>query len=348
MDNGCIRLIVVSDIHYLSPALYAEGSAFQELMRHAAGQLIEYGDEIIAGLIAGIRREAPDAVLIPGDLTLNGEKESLAALFAKLAVLKEEGIRFFVIPGNHDIEHFRARSYFGDKAEPAEKITGQAFAEMAGPFGYDQALARDEDTSSYTAELAPWLWLLALDANTPEEPEVIPAGTLVWADRELEKAEQAGVRVIAMTHQNILSQHDLMKRQILNHEEVRKLLEKHQVRLNLSGHCHLQHVSRKEGFTDISTGCLSIWPLQYTVLTLSPDEADPVYEAVPLGILDGEGRERLDATVRGMVLPELAGKGIPADRLAGMLAFAQDLCADIFAGARLRFDPAGYPDAAAH
>ena len=337
------RYIVAADLHYLSPSLYDHGKAFQSLMQYNDGKLTEYGEVIINELIRVILREKPDGVLIPGDLTMNGELESLQTVCRKLSVLTDAGIRVFVIPGNHDIDHGRAASYIGEKKEPAGQISPRAFRREAGPFGYDDALAIDTDTNSYIAELSPSLRLLALDANMPSSKETIPESTLAWAEKELKKAAGKGIRTIAMTHQNLFRQHDYMERQILNHEEVEALYRKCGITLNLSGHCHLQHISEKDGLTDISTGCLMIWPLYYGILTISGDKCE--YHTGKLDILQKEAEERLDQTVESMILPELKDRDIPADSLQGMMDYAKDLCADIFAGCHVRADIRKYPAA---
>ena len=347
MERNYLRYAVISDLHYLSPSLHDGGKAFQSLLPRSSGILLEHGEEIMDEAVREILKEKPDGVLIPGDLTWLGERESLRDVFRKLSVLKDAGVRIFVIPGNHDIEHPKAASYFGERIEKAEGISPLVFREEAGPFGYDDALSYDRHTNSYVTELCTGIRLLALDANMPQSREVIPDTTLAWAEKELDAAYKQGIRVICMTHQNLLRQHDFMDRQVRNHAAVEALLRRYRVSLSLSGHCHLQNISGSDGLTDISTGCLMIWPLNYGILRISPGSGHDGYEVRKLGILQEEAKQRLDDTVTGMILPALADKNIPRESLDGMMDYARDLCADIFAGYHgVRADLSKYPAAA--
>src|SRR5690606_20902006 len=74
-----IKIAVVSDIHYLDPALmpddYVTNEDFQNMM---AGdrKLIELSDPIFRKAIEEIIDESPDILMIPGDLSFNGEYSS--------------------------------------------------------------------------------------------------------------------------------------------------------------------------------------------------------------------------------------------------------------------------------
>ena len=45
---------------------------------------------------------SPNAVVVTGDLKYNGEKKSHEELKEKLSVLEKNGIKVFVLMGNHD------------------------------------------------------------------------------------------------------------------------------------------------------------------------------------------------------------------------------------------------------
>ena len=109
-----LKIAVVSDIHYLDPSLLtnnaAAGDAFQNYIA-ADPKLIEYSDPIFRKVIADLKTEKPDILLVPGDLTKDGERVSHESVAHFLAELKSTGIKVFVVPGNHDINNPEARSY---------------------------------------------------------------------------------------------------------------------------------------------------------------------------------------------------------------------------------------------
>ena len=72
--------------------------------------------------------------------------------------------------------------------------------------------------------------------------------TLAWAKKQLEKAREEGIEVITATHQSVLPQNKRMVFGFIisNHEEVAEMLRENDVRLNLSGHIHMQHIASDE------------------------------------------------------------------------------------------------------
>ena len=104
-----------------------------------------------------------------------------------------------------------------------------------------------------------------------------------------------------MTHQNVLPQNKTFTDGfvITNCNDVQELLRKNGVKVNLSGHSHLQHTATEKGLTDYCTGALSVWPLRYAEAELSPDGSFQ-YQTLSLGILKEESRKRFDETTGRM------------------------------------------------
>lgn len=130
-----LRIALISDIHYLSPTLYDRGEALTSY-EAATGRQFEQQQMVLDQLWADLLREKPDVLLIAGDLTHHGERQSHLDLIARLQSLEREGIRVVVVPGNHDINIPNAFAYRGEKPAPVESITKDEFAERYDPFGY--------------------------------------------------------------------------------------------------------------------------------------------------------------------------------------------------------------------
>ncbi|MDO4521208.1 MAG: metallophosphoesterase, partial [Erysipelotrichaceae bacterium] len=166
-----VRLMVATDLHHLSKTLYDEESEiFARLMASNDGKLSEESGAIVQALKEKAIEEKPDALLLAGDLTFNGELVSLNELADVFAEIEEAGIPVLVISGNHDINYSGAASYFGSEAQPVSRISPEEFAAVMGSYGFEEALYRDPSSLSYVSEIKEDLWLLVLDANVPSEP----------------------------------------------------------------------------------------------------------------------------------------------------------------------------------
>ena len=74
--------------------------------------------------------ERPDLLLISGDLTHHGERQSHLDLVTDLLSLEKEGVRVLVVPGNHDINIPNAVAYRGDKSFRLESVTKDEFVAL--------------------------------------------------------------------------------------------------------------------------------------------------------------------------------------------------------------------------
>ena len=71
-----ITIVVASDMHYLSPSLTDYGPSFMELLSAADGKMTHRTPEIMYAFAEEMIALGPDAVVLTGDLTLNGAPAS--------------------------------------------------------------------------------------------------------------------------------------------------------------------------------------------------------------------------------------------------------------------------------
>ena len=269
-----LKLAVMADIHYLTPALTDHGTCFEKVIRNADGKVMDCSEELAEAFAEQMLRERPDALLVAGDLTFNGEADSHRALAEKLQRIAQAGIPVLVLPGNHDLNNPMAVRYKGDSYERVNSISGKEFAELYAPFGYENALSRDDASLSYTAELAPGLRVLFADANTTDAPGSISPETLSWAEAQLKAARKAGARVLGVSHQSLLEHNAVFTSGFTaqNGDALAALYEKYGVFCNLCGHLHIQHIMESGGLPEIITSSLAVAPDQYGILTVCNDE----------------------------------------------------------------------------
>lgn len=147
-DEGC-RILLASDIHYLSKNLTDFGEAFTYKVEHGDGKLVNYIWEITDAFIGAVKTENPDLVILSGDLTLNGEKESHLEFAEKLQEIEDAGVPVIVIPGNHDINNTSAAQFTAEQALGTPHISPEEFAGIYQEYGYNEAVSRDPASLSY-------------------------------------------------------------------------------------------------------------------------------------------------------------------------------------------------------
>ena len=278
---GGKRIILMTDIHYLAQSLTDRGDMFQSMVEHGDGKLTNYVWEITDAALEEIKLLSPDALIISGDLSLQGEKKSHEELAKKLDEVEKAGITVLVIPGNHDINNPSASVYSGGDRYPAEPTASEDFERIYKEFGYSEASSRDANSLSYTYDLGPSMRLLMLDTCQYEPRNrvggMIKTETYEWIDRQLETANEDGVILLPVAHHNLLEESKVYVDDctIEHSEELIQKLEGENIPLFLSGHLHVQHFMRNNSFGihEIVTSSLSTPPCQYGVLEYMEDES---------------------------------------------------------------------------
>ncbi len=272
--RGGWRLIQMTDIHYLASSLTDRGAAFQQMVEHGDGKLTNYIWEITDAALEQMEELNPDVLILSGDLTLNGERESHVELAKRLRQVERRGIPVVVIPGNHDINNFQACGFEGEGRYPAAVTSPEEFAELYEEFGYGEASSRDVFSLSYTYDLDPGLRLLMLDScqYSPRNRVggMIKPETYEWIAQQLEKAWEDEVVLLPVAHHNLLDESKVYVADctIEHSEELIDMLESENIPLFLSGHLHVQHYMQNQdiGIYEIVTSSLATPPCQYGVL----------------------------------------------------------------------------------
>lgn len=282
------KISVISDPHYFSPSLGTNGTAFEAYLA-SDRKMIAESDAILQSAIEIVKSESPDILLIPGDLTKDGEKVSHEAFASYLSGLESAGIKVYVIPGNHDVNNPHAMSYSGDKATPVETVSADEFADIYSDYGYGEALYRDTNSLSYIAAPSEKLWILAIDSCDYEKngTDPVTAGSLsdatkTWILDKLAEAKIKGITVIGMMHHN-LSEHftlqaDLFPEYVIADDttdgtSLADELADAGLSLMFTGHFHANDINlvSGSGLHEIETGSLVTWPSPVRSVTLNGD-----------------------------------------------------------------------------
>ena len=306
---GCAKpeltIVHVSDMHYFSPSLIENENFMWKVTMESDGKDTVQSALIAQAFVDDMLKLKSDAVVITGDLTLNGEEASHEELRDLLGRLKDIGIEVYVMTGNHDV-NMTAYRYTNDGVEEVPSFGSQRFEDHWWDFGYGEALSQDRWSNSYIAKLKEKTWLLSVDSNTGSKG-TIRKSTLDWIDENLAKANQEGIRVISATHQNLFVHNEnfVWGYQLNNAAALIELYEKYGVEVNLSGHLHVQTIVESNGIADIAVSALVDTPLQYGILTVSGDKLSYRTREISNEALKSKAKEVFDECTRNKVKNEL-------------------------------------------
>ncbi|MBN2371626.1 MAG: metallophosphoesterase [Vicinamibacteria bacterium] len=282
------RLMVFSDPHYFAPSLWSQGEALEDYLAHDPKLLME-SDAIMRALTDLVERENPQIVLVAGDLTKDGERVSHEGIADYLRQMKSGGRKVFVVPGNHDIQNANALSYAGTETREVPTVSAAEFASIYEDAGYGEAIARDPASLSYVAELAPGLWLLAIDSciygdtrGSSKHAGRLSASTRAWIESMLDEAKRSATTVVGMLHHGLIEH---FTRQTLlfsdfvvdDHADVASLLLDGGVGAVFTGHFHANDITqfvvdgRKRPLFDIETGAAASYPCPYRIVDIAAD-----------------------------------------------------------------------------
>ena len=261
-------IVQISDIHYLSPSLF-DYDRLRNLTLTGDGKATHIMDKVMDEFVSEMLELSTDAVVVTGDLTYNGEKKSHEELKDKLSILEKNGIKVFVLMGNHDTGNATPYALYKDGVVETEGITAMEAEGLWMDFGYGEAVSKDPVSNSYMAEVSDNLWIMCIDSNNGSGGSV-RSKTLTWMENALRVANIKEKKVITATHQNLFVHNPryTFGYQINNSNKVVDILKKWGVKLNLSGHLHIQHITKESGITEIAQESFSDWPLQYGVIEI--------------------------------------------------------------------------------
>jgi hypothetical protein len=280
------RFAVLSDPHLYDVDLGSEGSAFQRDMENDRKMLPE-SREILAAALQQVRDLAPDFLLVPGDLTKDGELQDHRLMAEMLSPLARQGVHVYVVPGNHDILDPWAVRYEGAARRRVPNVTPAEFREIYRDAGYGEALFCDPGSLSYVAEPVPGLWLVAVDSadydgnlarGAPQSASGFTPARAAWIETMLDRALQQKKAVIVMMHHGVVEhfagQAKYFPRSLAKDwQHLGDMLAVHGVPVVFTGHFHAQDIAMRRtsngrALYDVETGSLVTFPDPMRLVTI--------------------------------------------------------------------------------
>lgn len=297
-SNDALKIFLATDIHVMAKSLVInQGSAYNNAMA-SNRKLLGQSEDVFFQIIDTILSQKPDIVLLPGDLTKDGEKISHEVVVKGLNMLKQNGITVLVIPGNHDYRSTSSVAYDGEQTVVTPTITESEFKEIYKDFGYDDSFAvQDTSSLSYYCDAFPSLRIIGIDATRNRENQVKQLGdasnktysdglmrpnTLQFVLDAADQAADSGRNCIVMMHHQML-QHFTNQEKIFSSATIQKgdsiarLFAKHNIHIVFTGHMHINNISkiynREQGLdslVEISTGSTIEYPGCFRTITINP------------------------------------------------------------------------------
>ena len=271
---------LVTDTHYFEPTLGCSGEAYENYMKNEMYCLAESSKIVKAVFDRLIEDRETNTVIIPGDLSKDGEKQSHISFIKELRRLQQAGKKVFVITAGHDYND-NPGGYVGSEKVPVEGTTLDELYELYYDFGYADALSVDRQTLSYVAEVSDGVRMIAFNCDSDRSTKgSIDERLQAWAKEQIDKAKQDGCFIFAINHYPIIPSvpvFDLIGDAHVKHwRQVASFLADNGVNLALTGHMHIQSINefyseKGNKFVDICTSVLVGSPGRYRKITIKDE-----------------------------------------------------------------------------
>ncbi len=308
-EETTIHLGVFSDPHYFPNSLSGgNNEAYFKKNYYKSKEYDEHDSQLsnalrgIETVLAEYEEQGLNFLLVPGDLTKDGELEGHKEFAAKLEEWQAKtGIPVFVTNGNHDVNNSDACTFVNGTEEPAEKTSPEQFREIYANLGFDKAdsfytpAGYPENKGgmlSYAADLGDAFRLIVVDTNKyspdngSEDSEHLTDGMvsedlLKWVVNEAKQAKRDGKTPFVMQHHNIVPHMAIEEATFFafvldDWQRVAETYADAGIHYVYTGHLHSSDTSslvndNGEKITDILTPTLSGYPNYFRTVDMTTD-----------------------------------------------------------------------------
>lgn len=305
-----LKFYQITDLHHYSLELGTEGKAFEKICLSDQKCLAETGAIIDAYFDKLIEDKETAIVLITGDVTCNGAKESHFDLLPKLQRLKDAGKKVYVTTGTHDyyMENGNgtgmAEKCVGDKLLTATRTQRDELLDIYYDFGLSEAISIHKPSHSYAVKLQEGYRLLCLNDDGDEFFCGYYDDCLEWIKEQIDDAENAGDYIFAVTHHPVLPPSPIYplfsKRDMLgDYEKTSEFLADNGIKFIFTGHTHMMNIAKKttqkgNELYDINTSSAVGYPSAMRKVTMTDTEV----------IVDSVQIESFDWDLKGKTVDE--------------------------------------------
>ena len=281
-----LKFYHLTDLHYYAnEEIGSSGEAFRKKCELDQKCMAESGAIIDSAFRSISEDKDTDIVLISGDLTFDGEKQSHDCLVKKFEKLQNAGKKVFITFATHDF-HMDARKYTDeDGVTELPKYTREELRKLYDNFGFNQAIAEHKDSYSYCVQLNDEVRLLALndDGNATDFCGYYD-DLIVWIKNQVDDAHKNGFEIIAMTHHPVIDPSPIYpvffhQNMLGGYEITTPMLADMGIRYMFVGHTHIHDIDyldtlKGNRIYQINTAALTAYPLAYRKIEYSDNGMD--------------------------------------------------------------------------
>ncbi len=281
MEN--LNFYLITDTHYFKNSLGARGKEYDAFMRFEQKCFAET-EAINRSVFDWLKKaDEADIVLIAGDLSFNGEKESHLEFIKLLGELKAAGKKVYVITADHDFKNQDDSCFAFDESGrlSPESTKREELYDLYYDFGFSDAIAVDRQHLSYVVQLCDGVRLLALNNDGADDGgRRFDEAHINWIKEQTKKARDDNQIMFAMNHYPLLPGQpifSLIASAVQRESDaVTTMLADEGVHLVFTGHMHNQSINEKitesgNKFYDVCTGSIIAAPAVIRHVTITAD-----------------------------------------------------------------------------
>lgn len=278
-----LKFYLITDTHFFKNSLGARGEAYDDFMRFEQKCFAETQSINISVFDWLKNADEADSVLIAGDLTFNGEKESHLEFIKLLNELKASGKNVYVITADHDFKKDGDSCFaFDENGRSSPQSTKrEELYDLYYEFGFKDALAVDKKHLSYVSQIGEGVRLLALNNDGADDGQRrFDEEQIKWIKEQAKKAREDGQIMFAMNHYPLLPGQPIFS--IVpsavqkESDAVTTMLADEGVHLVFTGHMHNQSINEKitdrgNKIYDVCTGSIIADPAIIRHVTITSE-----------------------------------------------------------------------------
>lgn len=278
-----LKFYLITDTHFFKNSLGARGDAYDDFMRFEQKCFAETQSINISIFDWLKNADEADNVLIAGDLTFNGEKESHLEFIKLLNELKASGKNVYVITADHDFKKDGDSCFaFDENGRSSPQSTKrEELYDLYYEFGFKDALAVDKKHLSYVSQIGEGVRLLALNNDGADDGQRrFDEEQIKWIKEQAKKAREDGQIMFAMNHYPLLPGQPIFS--IVpsavqkESDAVTTMLADEGVHLVFTGHMHNQSINEKitdrgNKIYDVCTGSIIADPAIIRHVTITSE-----------------------------------------------------------------------------
>lgn len=287
-----LKFYVMADPHFFDTALGCSGDEYDAFMHYEQKCFAE--TESINKSVFEFLKNANEAdiVLIVGDLSFNGEKQSHEGFIKLLYDLKNSGKKIYVVTADHDFKWKREDTFaFGENGRYSPEHTERdELSELYRDFGFGDAIAIDKKYLSYVAQLSADVRLIALNCDLKKDGKHhFFEEQLEWIKEQAKKAQEDNQIIVAMCHYPILPGQPLFSLissvLISDAHKFATFLADNGIHIIFTGHMHNQSINelvteKGNKLYDITTGSVIAAPAFIRLVSIM-DENNIDIKSIP-------------------------------------------------------------------